>query len=126
MVGRSTPPLLGPRIASSRLTACVNASGERPPHGGCWRTLLRPVRLTALDAAQAVAHEAITLQALQCDSLPSRLQCTGPMASSVLAGRRTPLNASPMPAAATLWFASDRDEAEFAELPMRLEGGIIA
>ncbi|TXH62335.1 MAG: aminotransferase class V-fold PLP-dependent enzyme [Burkholderiaceae bacterium] len=118
-------PLLGPRTRIFALTACANASGERPPYEGLLAHAAAAGALTVLDAAQAVAHEAIALQALQCDFLAfSGHKMHGPMGIGVLAGRRAALERlEPLRYGGDMVAWVSDGEAEFAELPMRLEGG---
>ncbi|MBS0441544.1 MAG: aminotransferase class V-fold PLP-dependent enzyme [Proteobacteria bacterium] len=118
-------PLLGPRTRVFALSACANASGERPPYEALLAHAGAAGALTVLDAAQAVAHEAIDLKALQCDFLAfSGHKMHGPMGIGVLAGRRAALERlEPLRYGGDMVAWVSEDEAEFAELPMRLEGG---
>ncbi len=118
-------PLLGPRTRIFALTACANASGERPPYEALLAHAAAAGALTVLDAAQAVAHEAIDLKALQCDFLAfSGHKMHGPMGIGVLAGRRAALERlEPLRYGGDMVAWVSEDDAEFAELPMRLEGG---
>ena len=117
--------LLGPRTRVFAVTACANATGERPPYEALLALAAEAGALTVLDAAQAVAHEVPNLSQLDCDFLAfSGHKMYGPMGSGVLAGRRAALEQlSP------LRFGGDMVEwvseigAGLAELPMRLEGG---
>jgi len=118
-------PLLGPRTRVFALTACANASGERPPYEALLAHAAAAGALTVLDAAQAVAHEAIDLKALQCNFLAfSGHKMHGPMGIGVLAGRRAALERlEPLRYGGDMVTWVSEGEAEFAELPMRLEGG---
>ena len=118
-------PLLGPRTRIFALTACANASGERPFYEALLAHAAAAGALTVLDAAQAVAHEAIDLKALQCDFLAfSGHKMHGPMGIGVLAGRRAALERlEPLRYGGDMVAWVSEDDAEFAELPMRLEGG---
>ncbi|MBS0436828.1 MAG: aminotransferase class V-fold PLP-dependent enzyme [Proteobacteria bacterium] len=118
-------PLLGPRTRIFALTACANASGERPPYEALLAQAAAAGALTVLDAAQAVAHEAIALQALPCDFLAfSGHKMHGPMGIGVLAGRRAALERlEPLRYGGDMVAWVSDGAAEFAELPMRLEGG---
>jgi cysteine desulfurase / selenocysteine lyase len=117
--------LLGPRTRIFALTACANATGERPPYEALLALAKEAGALTLLDAAQAVAHEVPLLRHLECDFMAwSGHKMYGPMGTGALAGRRSALELL-----APLRFGGDMvewvsdSEASFAELPARLEGG---
>jgi len=117
--------LLSPRTMVFAVTACANATGERPPYEELLALASEAGALTVLDAAQAVAHETPRLAALACDFLAfSGHKMYGPMGTGALAGRRKSLERL-----APLRFGGDmvawvgEQEASFAELPARLEGG---
>jgi cysteine desulfurase/selenocysteine lyase len=117
--------LLGPRTRVFAVTACANATGERPPYEALLALAAEAGAFTVLDAAQAVAHEVPVLTQLDCDFLAfSGHKMYGPMGTGVLAGRRAALERL-----APLRFGGDMVEwvsvsaAGWAELPMRLEGG---
>lgn len=117
--------LLTPRTRVFALTACANATGERPPFEALLALAADAGALTVLDAAQAVAHEVPDLAALACDLMAfSGHKMYGPMGIGVLAGRRAALERL-----VPLRFGGDMVEwvsaadAGFAELPARLEGG---
>ena len=61
--------LLTPRTRVFALTACANASGERPPYEALLAQAAQTGALTVLDAAQAVAHDTPMLAQLDCDFL---------------------------------------------------------
>ena len=117
--------LLGPRTRIFALTACANATGERPPYEALLALAAEAGALTVLDAAQAVAHETIDLATLACDFLAfSGHKMHGPMGSGVLAGRRSALERlEPLRYGGDMVDWVSETEAGFAELPMRLEGG---
>ena len=117
--------LLGPRTRVFAVTACANATGERPPYEALLALAEEAGALTVLDAAQAVAHEVPALARIGCDFLAfSGHKMYGPMGIGVLAGRRPALDRL-----AALRLGGDMVEwvsethASFAELPARLEGG---
>jgi cysteine desulfurase / selenocysteine lyase len=117
--------LLGPRTRVFALTACANATGERPPYEDLLALASEGGALTVLDAAQAVSHEIPALAQLDCDFLAwSGHKMYGPMGIGALAGRRAALEQL-----APLRFGGDmvewvsESDAGFAELPARLEGG---
>ena len=117
--------LLGPRTRVFAVTACANATGERPPYETLLAMAAEAGALTVLDAAQAVAHEVPVLAQLECDFLAfSGHKMYGPMGTGVLAGRRRALEQL-----APSRLGGDRVEqvteqgAVLADLPMRLEGG---
>jgi cysteine desulfurase/selenocysteine lyase len=117
--------LLTPRTRVFALTACANATGERPPYEALLALARQAGALTVLDAAQAVAHEVLDLDALDCDFMAfSGHKMYGPMGTGALVGRRAALERL-----APLRFGGDMVEwvsatdAAFADLPARLEGG---
>jgi cysteine desulfurase / selenocysteine lyase len=117
--------LLGPRTRVFAVTACANATGERPPYEALLALAKEAGALTVLDAAQAVAHEVPLLGSLECDFMAwSGHKMYGPMGTGALAGRLAALEQL-----APLRFGGDmvewvsESEASFAELPARLEGG---
>lgn len=118
-------PMLSPRARIFALTACANATGERPQYEDLLALAAEAGALTVLDAAQAVAHEPIDLAALACDFLAfSGHKMHGPMGSGVLAGRRSALErVEPLRYGGDMVDWVSETEAGFAELPMRLEGG---
>ena len=117
--------LLTPRTRVLALTACANATGERPPYEALFQLAADAGALTVLDAAQAVAHGVPDLSALACDFMAfSGHKMSGPMGSGVLVGRRAALERlEPLRYGGDMvaWVSST--EASFAELPARLEGG---
>jgi cysteine desulfurase/selenocysteine lyase len=117
--------LLTRRTRVLAVTACANATGERPPYEALLALAAQAGALTVLDAAQAVSHEVLDLSALDCDFVVfSGHKMYGPMGTGVLAGRRAALERL-----VPLRFGGDMVEwvgatdAGFAELPARLEGG---
>ena len=117
--------LLTPRTRVLALTACANASGERPPYEALLALAADAGALTVLDAAQAVAHEVPDIGALACDFMAfSGHKMYGPMGTGALGGRRAALERL-----APLRYGGDMvqwvgyGEARYAELPARLEGG---
>ena len=117
--------LLTPRCRIFALTACSNASGERPPY----ETLLAQARqagaLTVLDAAQAVGHSAMQLDTLACDFMAfSAHKMYGPMGMGALVGRRAALERlTPLRFGGDMVQSVSFERAVFAQLPARLEGG---
>ena len=117
--------LLSPRTRVFALTACSNASGERPPY----ETLLALAReagaLTVLDAAQTVGHSALDLNALACDLVAfSAHKMYGPMGMGALVGTRSALEQlTPLRFGGDMVRSVSFSGAVFAELPARLEGG---
>ena len=116
---------LTPRTRVFAITACANATGERPPYEALFQLAADAGALTVLDAAQAVAHGVPDLSALACDFMAfSGHKMYGPMGSGVLVGRRAALERlEPLRYGGDMvaWVSST--EASFAELPARLEGG---
>ncbi|MEO8545983.1 MAG: SufS family cysteine desulfurase [Burkholderiaceae bacterium] len=118
-------PLLGDRTRIFALTACANATGERPPYEAMLSLASAAGALTVLDAAQAVAHAVPDLSTLDCDFMAfSGHKMFGPMGVGALAGRRAALeNLLPLRYGGDMVQWVDYAQASFAELPARLEGG---
>ena len=118
-------PLLGERTRVFALTACANATGERPPYEALLSLATAAGALTVLDAAQAVAHAVPDLSALDCDFMAfSGHKMYGPMGIGALAGRRAALeNLLPLRYGGDMVQWVDYAQASLAELPSRLEGG---
>lgn len=118
-------PLLNARTRVLALTACANATGERPPYEAMLERAAVAGALTVLDAAQAVAHGVPDLSALACDFLAfSGHKMYGPMGTGVLVGRRTALERlEPLRYGGDMVAWVSATEASFADLPARLEGG---
>jgi cysteine desulfurase / selenocysteine lyase len=117
--------LLSPRTLVFALTACANATGERPPYEELLALASEAGALTVLDAAQAVAHETPQLLALACDFMTfSGHKMYGPMGIGALAGRRKSLaRLTPLRFGGDMVEWVTEQQASFAELPARLEGG---
>jgi cysteine desulfurase/selenocysteine lyase len=117
--------LLTPRTRVFAVTACANATGERPPYETLLALAAEAGALTVLDAAQAVSHDVPDLSALACDFMVfSGHKMYGPMGTGALVGRRGALERlEPLRYGGDMvrW-VSDTD-ASFADLPARLEGG---
>lgn len=117
--------LLGPRTRVFAVTACSNATGERPPYEALLALAREAGALTVLDAAQAVGHAPPQVQALACDFLAfSGHKMHGPMGTGVLLGRRDALERlAPLRLGGDMVEWVTESEASYAELPARLEGG---
>jgi cysteine desulfurase / selenocysteine lyase len=117
--------LLGPRTRVFAVTACANATGERPPYEALLALAAEAGAVTVLDAAQAVAHEVPDLSRLDCDFMAfSGHKMYGPMGIGVLAGRRATLEQlSPLRFGGDMVEWVSETDAGLAELPARLEGG---
>ncbi|MDE2615207.1 MAG: SufS family cysteine desulfurase [Burkholderiales bacterium] len=117
--------LLGPRTRVFALTACANATGERPPYEAMLARAAAAGALTVLDAAQAVSHETLDVAALACDFMAfSGHKMYGPMGMGALVGRRAALERlEPLRYGGDMVEWVSRTDASFAALPMRLEGG---
>jgi cysteine desulfurase/selenocysteine lyase len=117
--------VLGPRTRVVALTACANATGYRPPFEALLAAASEAGALTVLDAAQAVSHEPIDLSGLACDYFAfSSHKMYGPMGIGVLAGRRPALERlAPLRLGGDMVDWVSLEDARFAELPARLEGG---
>ena len=118
-------PLLNVRTRVLALTACANATGERPPYEDLLALAADAGALTVLDAAQAVAHAVPDLSALACDFMAfSGHKMYGPMGTGVLVGKRVALERlEPLRYGGDMVEWVSATEATFAELPARLEGG---
>ncbi len=117
--------LLTPRTMVFAVTACANATGERPPYEDLLALAAEAGALTVLDAAQAVAHETPQLMALACDFMAfSGHKMYGPMGTGVLAGRRKSLERlTPLRFGGDMVERVGEQDATFAPVPARLEGG---
>ncbi|NKE66551.1 aminotransferase class V-fold PLP-dependent enzyme [Ramlibacter sp. RBP-2] len=117
--------LLTPRTMVFAVTACANATGERPPYEELLALASEAGALTVLDAAQAVAHETPQLMALACDFMAfSGHKMYGPMGTGALAGRRKSLERlTPLRFGGDMVERVGEQDASFAPLPARLEGG---
>ncbi|AOW14420.1 cysteine desulfurase [Hydrogenophaga crassostreae] len=118
-------PLLNARTRVLALTACANATGERPPYEALLEIAADAGALTVLDAAQAVAHGVPDLSALACDFMVfSGHKMYGPMGTGVLAGCRAALERlEPLRYGGDMVAWVSATETSFTELPARLEGG---
>ena len=117
--------LLTPRTRVFAVTACANATGERPPFEALLALAADAGALTVLDAAQSVGHAVPDLSALACDFMAfSGHKMYGPMGTGALVGRRAALERlEPLRYGGDMVAWVSTTEASFAELPMRLEGG---
>ena len=117
--------LLGLHTRVFALTACANATGERPPYEALLSLAAQAGALTVLDAAQAVAHAVPDLSALDCDFMAfSGHKMYGPMGIGALVGRRAALEkVAPLRYGGDMVQWVDYRQASYAELPARLEGG---
>jgi cysteine desulfurase/selenocysteine lyase len=117
--------LLGPRTRVFAVTACSNATGERPPYEELLALAAEAGAFTVLDAAQAMAHEVPVLGDLDCDFLAfSGHKMYGPMGIGVLAGRRDALERlAPLRVGGGMVEWVSEDNAGWSDLPARLEGG---
>ena len=116
--------LLGPRTRVFAVTACANATGERPPYEALLALAAEAGALTVLDAAQAGARGARAVAAGL--RLPRLL---GPQDVRAHGQRRAGGRRAALEQLSPLRFGGDMVEwvsetgAGLAELPMRLEGG---
>ena len=117
--------LLNARTRLFAVTACANATGERPPYEALLAMAAEAGALTVLDAAQAVAHGVPDLSALACDFMAfSGHKMYGPMGTGVLVGKRAALERlEPLRYGGDMVAWVSATEASFAEVPARLEGG---
>ncbi len=117
--------LLTRRTRVFAVTACANATGERPPYEALLALAAEAGALTVLDAAQAVSHEVPAIDALACDFMAfSGHKMYGPMGTGALVGRRGALERLvPLRYGGDMVQWVTQTEASFADLPARLEGG---
>lgn len=117
--------LLGPRTRVFALTACANATGERPPCEALIARARAAGALTVVDAAQLAVHGGWSLAGLGCDFLAcSGHKMHGPMGIGILAGRREALERlAPLRLGGDMVEWVGEAEARYAVLPQRLEGG---
>lgn len=117
--------LLSPRTRVFALTACANATGARPPFEALMEIASRAGALTVLDAAQGMSHDVPGLSALACDFMAfSGHKMYGPMGMGALVGRRASLERLvPLRLGGDMVRRVTYEDAEFATLPARLEGG---
>ncbi len=117
--------LLTARTRVFAVTACANATGERPPYEALLALAAEAGALTVLDAAQVVAHDIPDISALACDFMVfSGHKMYGPMGTGALVGRRTALERLvPLQLGGDMVEWVSYTETAFAELPSRLEGG---
>ena len=84
--------LLNARTRVFAVTACANATGERPPYEALLALAADAGALTVLDAAQVAAHAVPDLSTLACDFMAfSGHKMYGPMGIGALVGRRAVL-----------------------------------
>lgn len=107
------------------ITACANATGERPPYEAMLAMAKAAGALTVLDAAQVAAHGVPDMAALECDFLVfSGHKMHGPMGTGALVGRRAALELLyPLRLGGDMVEDVSYERARYAALPMRLEGG---
>jgi len=117
--------LLTPRTRVFAITACANATGERPPYEDLLALAAQAGALTVLDAAQSMAHAAPNLSQLDCDFMAfSGHKMHGPMGIGALVGKRTALERlMPLRLGGDMVEWVTYEDAGFAGLPARLEGG---
>ena len=118
-------PLLTPNTRVLAMTAGANATGERPPYEEMLALAHAAGALTVLDAAQAVGHAMPDLSALDCDYLAfSGHKMYGPMGTGALVGKREALQLLyPVRLGGDMVDWVSYEDAGYAQLPARLEGG---
>lgn len=117
--------LLSARTRVFAVTACANATGERPPYEALLALAADAGALTVLDAAQVAAHSVPDLSTLACDFMAfSGHKMYGPMGIGVLVGRRAALERLvPLRLGGDMVEWVSATDAGWAALPARLEGG---
>lgn len=123
--GQDLARALTPRTRVFAVTACANATGERPPYEALLAQAADAGALTVLDAAQAMGHGVPDVSALACDFMAfSGHKMYGPMGTGALVGRRAALERlEPLRYGGDMVAWVSFEQAGFAELPARLEGG---
>ena len=116
---------LTPNTRVLALTACANATGERPPFEAMLTLAKQAGALTVLDAAQAVGHAMPDLRDLDADFMAfSGHKMYGPMGTGALAGKRKALELLyPLRLGGDMVEWVEYDRAGYAAVPTRLEGG---
>jgi len=122
---RDLQPLLTPAVRVFAITAGANATGERPPYEEMLALAASAGALTVLDAAQAAGHALPDLSRLDCDFMAfSGHKMQGPLGIGALVGRRAALERlHPLRLGGDMVDWVRYDDAGFAALPARLEGG---
>ncbi|WP_367065308.1 SufS family cysteine desulfurase [Oryzisolibacter sp. LB2S] len=122
---RDLEALLTPATRVLAITACANATGERPPYEQMLSLARAAGALTVLDAAQAVGHEMPAIADLDCDFMAfSGHKIYGPMGTGALVGKREALQLLyPLRLGGDMVDWVSYEEAGWAPLPARLEGG---
>ena len=117
--------LLSPRTRVFSITASANATGERPPYEALLQLASGVGALTVLDAAQAVSHAVPNLSDLVCDFMVfSGHKMYGSMGTGAIVGKRAALEKLyPLRLGGDMVDWTRYEDAGFAELPARLEGG---
>ena len=117
--------LLNARTRVFAVTACANATGERPPYEALLTRAADAGALTVLDAAQVAAHAVPELSTLACDFMAfSGHKMYGPMGTGALVGRRAALERLvPLRLGGDMVEWVTATDAGWAALPARLEGG---
>lgn len=117
--------LLNARTRVFAVTACANATGERPPYEALLALAADAGALTVLDAAQVAAHAVADLSTLACDFMAfSGHKMYGPMGIGALVGRRAVLERLvPVRLGGDMVDWVSYTDAGLAALPSRLEGG---
>ena len=122
---RDLEALLTPATRVLAISACANATGERPPYEQMLSLARAAGALTVLDAAQAVGHEMPAIADLDCDFMAfSGHKIYGPMGTGALVGKREALQLLyPLRLGGDMVDWVSYEEAGWAPLPARLEGG---
>ncbi len=117
--------LLTSRTRVFAVTACANATGERPPFAELLAMARQAGALTVLDAAQVAAHAVPDISTLPCDFLVfSGHKMYGPMGTGALVGRREALELlAPFRVGGDMVEWVSFTDASYAALPARLEAG---
>lgn len=122
---RDLRALLSERSRVFAITQCANATGYCPPLPELLAAAHDAGAITVVDAAQSVGHGHLDLAALGCDFAAfSAHKMYGPMGMGALVGRRDLLaRLSPLRFGGDMVDMVTFEDATFADLPARLEGG---
>jgi len=117
--------LLGPRTRLVCVAHVSNALGTINPVEDIVREARRVGALVLVDGAQAVAHQSVDMQALDCDFYAfSAHKLYGPTGIGVLYGRRELLQAMPpWQGGGDMILTVSLDKSTYADAPQRFEAG---
>ncbi len=117
--------LLNDKTRVFAITACANATGERPPFEAMLSMAKAAGAYTVLDMAQVAGHNLPDLNAIEADfAVFSGHKMYGPMGTGALVGKRPALERLyPLRLGGDMVDSVSYEGAVYAQLPARLEGG---